>query len=148
MMRHIVLVPLLLLLVGCRAWESSATTPQRLVADTRPSLVRVTDIDGLRTTLKNPIFVNDSLISVTAPAPGTVVLPPRTGVLADDVALLEVGRFSAVRSVALAGAIIAASVAWAGIQSSVGGNEERPGPLPKDPALNLAGLFRFLRASF
>lgn len=147
-MHRLVWVPLLLVLVGCKTWEPVATTPQRLVADTRPSLVRVTKGDGDQLTLKSPMFLNDSLISVTLPPSGTFLPPLRVGVPADEVASLEVGRVSVVRSIALAGVIFAAAVGWAGSQRSAGGVEERPGPLPKDPALSLVGVFRFLRASF
>ncbi len=146
--RRLVLVPLLLFLVGCKTWEPAATTPQRLIAEEQPSSVRVTNGDGVRMTLRSPMFLNDSLISVTAPSPGAVVVPLRIGVPADDVVLLEVGRFSAGRSIALAGVIAAASIAWARTQSSAGGSEERPGPLPKDPALSLVGVLRFLLGSF
>jgi len=145
---RLVPVLLLLLLVGCKTWEPATTTPERLIADAQPSLVRVTNGDGDRMTLKSPMFLNDSLLSVTAPPPGTFVPPLRVGVPADDVALLEVGRFSVVRSIALAGAIAVASIAWAGSRTSAGGSEERPGPLPKDPALSLVGLFRLLRGAF
>jgi hypothetical protein len=137
-----------LLLVGCKTWEPTTVTPEALIADTRPSVVRVTDGDGVQTTLRNPIVLNDSLISAIVPTPGVLIPPPRVGVPADDVALLEVGRFSAGRSIALAGVIAGAAIAWAGIQASAGGSEERPEPLPKDSAFSLVGLFSWLRAAF
>lgn len=137
-----------LLLVGCKTWEPAISTPEALIANAQPSLVRVTNGDGVETTLRNPILLNDSLISVAEPSPGALVPPPRIAVPADDVALLEVGSFSAGRSIALAGVILAAAVAWAGIQASAGGGEERPDPLPKDGAFSLLPLFRLLRGAF
>lgn len=142
-------VPVLLgmLFTGCKTWEPATVAPATLIADAQPSVVRVTDGDGIQTTLRNPIVVNDSLISAAAPQPGVLVSPPRVGVAADDVALLEVGHFSAVRSIALAGVIAVGAITWAGIQASVGGGEERPEPLPKD-TFTLIALFRLLKGAF
>ena len=135
-------------LTGCKTWQPTTASPEALMADGRPSVVRVTRGDGEQTTLKNPILVNDSLIATVTPRPGALVPPPRIGVPTDDVAEIEVGHFSAARSVALAGVIAAVSIAWAGIQASVGGSEERTDPLPKDAAFDVLGLFRLLRSGF
>lgn len=143
-------LPLLLLLAttACKTWEPSSADVRTVLADERPSSVRVISRDGRQMTLKNPLLVNDSLVSGTAPSPGMVVVPPRPGVLAHEVSTLEVARFSAKRSVALAAGILAASVGWARIQAAGSGSEERPGPLPKDPALDVVGLFRILVRAF
>lgn len=145
---RLVPVSLLLSLAGCKTWEPAPTTPQSLIADAQPSSVRITSADGLRVTLKNPIFINDSIVSAVAPPPGVFVVPPRAGIPLDDVNSLEVARFSPGRTIALVGAIAAASITWARVQQSAGGSEERPDPLPKDPALDLIGVFRLLWGSF
>ena len=142
--RGLVLLPLLLSVVGCKTWEPATVTPQTLITDERPSSVRVTTADGIQVTLRSPLFVNDSIVSAVAPQPGAVVVPPRVGVPEADVNLMEVPRLSTGRTIALVGAIVAASVSWARIQGAGGGSEERPGPLPKDPALSLTGLVSLL----
>ena len=143
-------VPLALLvaLTGCKTWEAATVAPDRLIVDTRPSSVRVTSVDGVRVTLKNPIVVNDSIVSAVAPRPGAVVIPPRVGFPANDVNLVEVPRVSTGRTISLIGAIAAASIAWAQIQGAGLGSEERPTPLPKDPALNLIGFGRLVWSWF
>lgn len=145
---RLVALPVLLLLGGCKTWESTSGAPLRMIEEARPSSVRVTTVDGALVTLKNPLVVNDSIVSGVAPPLGAVVMPPRRGVLDADVNLMEVPRFSGVRTLALAGAIFGASVTWARVQGSVGGSEPRPGPLPKDPALDLVGLVRLLAGWF
>lgn len=142
-------MPLVLLLVatGCKTWEPVQTSPSAVLAGDRPSSVRVTSRDGRQMTLKNPLLVNDSVVSGAAPPTGMVVVPPRAGVRADEVSSLEVARFDAGKSVALAAAIIGASVGWASLQGA-GGGEERPGPLPKDSAFDVIGLVRLLVRAF
>ena len=146
-MQRLVPVSLLLSLVGCKTWEPAATPPQRLIADVRPSSVRVTSADGVRVTLKNPIFINDSIVSAVAPPPGAVVVPPRVGIPADDVNFLEVARFSRGRTIALVGAIAWASMTWAGSRGAGGGGEESTDPLPK-VSLSVIGVLRLLWSSF
>ena len=138
---------LLFLLGGCVTWEPAAGPPQRLIEDTRPSSVRVTDADGIQRTLKSPMFINDSIVSAQAPPPGAVVVPPRVGVPANNVSLLELPRFSKSRTALLIGAIAGASLAWAGIQGVGLGSEPRPEPLPKD-SFSLVGLVRFVWSGF
>ena len=143
-------VPLLLLLAaaGCKTWEPVRTDVGSMLAQERPSSVRVTSSDGREITLRNPLLVNDSLVSGTAPPPNMVVVPARAGVRADEVSTLEVARFSAGRSAGLAAAVIAASLGWARLQGAGFGREDRPGPLPKDPALDVVVLFRFFVGAF
>lgn len=147
-MHRLVPLALLLALGGCRTWEPATGAPDRLIADVRPSSVRVTSADGSRVTLKNPIFVNDSIVSAVAPPAGALVQPPRLGVPANDVNLLELARFSPGRTIALAAAIAGASITWARVQGAGLGSEERPGPLPKDPYLDMIGVIRLLWGRF
>lgn len=136
----------LMMLGGCVTWEPVRGVPQELIAAEQPSSVRVTDVDGVRRTLKSPMIMNDSIVSAVAPAPGAVVMPPRVGVLAADVNMLELPRVSTGRTIALAGAILGASITWARIQSSGAGNGETPDPVLKDGAflVSLNGLFDLL----
>ena len=139
---------LLFLLGGCVTWEPAGGPPQRLIEDTRPSSVRVTDADGVQRTLKSPLFINDSIVSAQAPPPGAVVVPPRVGVPASDVSLLELPRFSKGKTALLIAAIAGASLTWAGIQGVGLGSEPRPDPLPKDTAFSLVGLVRLVWSGF
>ncbi|NNF14041.1 MAG: hypothetical protein HKN72_12495 [Gemmatimonadetes bacterium] len=143
-------VTLLLLLVGtgCKTWEPVRSDLRTLLAEERPSSVRLTSSDGRAMILRNPVLVNDSLVSGAAPPPNMVVVPARTGVLADEVGTIEVPRFSAGRSAAFAAAILGASLGWARLQGAGLGREDRPGPLPKDPAFDVVGLVRFLVGVF
>jgi hypothetical protein len=133
---------------GCKTWEPAARSPVDLIREERPSSIRVTGREGVPVTLRNPTLVNDSIVSNVAPPPNAAFPPPRVGVVAADIQLVEVPRLSPGRTIALAGAIAAASIGWARIQGSSGGTDERPGPLPKDPALSLTGVFRLLRGLF
>ena len=108
-----------------------------MIEDERPSSVRITDVDGSRTTLKSPMVINDSIVSVVAPPPGTVVAPPRIGMLASDVNTLEVPRVSVGRTVALAAAIVGASITWARVQGGSGSGSEGEEPPNKDGMLTL-----------
>ena len=137
------LLPALFLLavVGCKTWEPAPTTLETLMAEAPPPSVRVTTADGDRVTLRNPLVVNDSIVSAVAPPPGAVVLPPRTGVAERDVNLVEVPRLSTGRTLALVAAIAGASALWATVQRAGGGREPRPDPLPKDPALRGFRIF-------
>ena len=84
-MHRLVPVSLLLSLVGCKTWEPAATPAQRFIADARPSSVRVTSADGVRVTLKNPIFINDSWpASDPSPRRRTTASGPRAGAYSSD----------------------------------------------------------------
>jgi hypothetical protein len=133
----------LLVAVGCKTWEPAPTTLESLIAEAPPPSVRVTTADGSRVTLRNPLVVNDSIVSAVAPPPGAVVVPPRAGVAERDVNFVEVPRLSVGRTVALGAAIAGASILWATVQGAGGGGEPRPDPLPKDPMLRLLGIFTF-----
>lgn len=143
-------VPLLLLLLttGCKTWEPVRSDVRTLLAEERPSSVRLRSSDGREMTLRNPVLVNDSLVTGAAPPTNMVVVPARAGVRADEIATLEVARFSAGRSAALAAAVLGASLGWARLQGAGLGREDRPGPLPKDPAFDVLGLVRLLVGAF
>ncbi|MCH7532616.1 MAG: hypothetical protein IIB36_12785 [Gemmatimonadetes bacterium] len=133
--RPLLTVILLGLLAGCRTWQPATVSPERLIAEQRPSSVRVTVSGGATITLKHPLIINDSIVSSEAPAAGATFVPPRLGVLSGDVRSLEVARFSPVRTIALIATIAAVSVGWArAAGGSRGGSTVEPG-LPKGLAL-------------
>ena len=117
-----------------------------MIAAERPSSVRITDVDGVRRTLKSPMIVNDSIVSFVAPAPGAVVMPPRVGMPANEVNTLELPRVSTGRTIALAGVILGVSVTWARVQGVGLGSGETPDPVLKDGAfgVSLNGLLDLL----
>ena len=145
--RHVLALALLVPLVGCKTWETARVSPRDAIAAAQPSSVRVTTVYGQVVTVRNPIFVNDSLVSGTAPPPGLVVVPPRTGVRESDVNSIDVPSFSLRRSLAFAGAIAFVSVTWARTQGVGLGREPRDPPLPKDGAFGLTAAFRLLVGS-
>ena len=137
---------LLLSLGGCKTWEA-APSPRTAIADARPASVRVTTANGRALTVRNPIFVNDSLVSGSPPPPGMAVIPPRVGVLESEVNTVEIPRFNLARTIAFAGAIVGASLTWARVQGVGLGGEPRDPPLPKDSAFELTAVFRLLVGS-
>jgi len=147
--RRLMAVWFALSLAGCKTWEPTTATPARLVAEAHPTSVRVTTADGAQVTLKNPLIVNDSIVSAVSTTPGAAVIPPRLGVSENDVNVVEIPRLSVGRTLALAGVIAAVSISWARIQGSGGGTEPRPEPLPKGTAaLDLIGVVGLLRGIF
>lgn len=119
------------LLAGCKTWQPATMSAEAVLGQERPASVRVTTSEGRAVTLKNPIIVNDSIVSSVAPRPGVVVPPPRLGVPSQDVRSLEVARFSAGKTIALVAVITAASVGWAAVAGAHGGGSLPPDP--KDP---------------
>lgn len=137
-------VVLLGLLAGCKTWQPATVSPERLIAEERPSSVRVTGSGGIRMTLRNPRLVNDSIVSSESAPPGATLAPPRVGVAREDVRSLEVARFSPGRTIALAAAITGASIAWASFATASRGSEPPPEPLPKDSFLALLDGIRLV----
>ena len=126
--RFAAIVPLLVLvsLTGCKTWQPVEASPAPWIAQERPREVRLTTGDGARMTLRSPIVANDSIVS---PLEGLPVLP-RRGVALADLRALEVARFSAVKSAALATGILAASITWATTASQSKGGVDNPEPPP------------------
>ena len=131
-----------MLLAGCKTWQPTSLSPERLIAEQRPASVRVTVDGGATLTLRNPTLVNDSLVSLEASPAGLAFAPPRIGVVADHVRSVEVPRFSAPRTIGLAAAIGVAAITWARVAgASAGGSLPPGGELPKNP-LGLRGALR------
>ncbi|GEM_PF-2160340 len=122
---------------GCVTWEPARGVPRDLITIERPSSIRVTDVDGTRKTLKNPIIINDSIVSAPAPPPGTIVMPPRQGLLLRDVNTFELPRVNTGRTIALIGAIIGTSITWASVQGKGSGVEPNTDEILKDGSIRL-----------
>lgn len=131
------------LLAGCKTWQATTVSPERLIAEERPSSVRVTTSDGVTITLRDPSVVNDSILS-RASGTGTALAGSRPGVERRNVSSLEVARFSPGRTIMLASAIVAISIGWANLADSRGGSTVVNEPLPKEPALSLGGWLGLL----
>lgn len=83
----VLLLPLLL--GGCVKWHPVPMSPQQLLAVEKPSRVRVTDAEGLRSVLTDPVIQGDSILGTDEA--GT----PRSAPLAEvflEVQRLEVGK--------------------------------------------------------
>lgn len=133
----LVIVGASLSLGGCKTWQRTTVSPQRLITEEDPPSIRVTTSNGSIVTLDHPLVVNDSIVSVDGPVPGTSLAPPRPGVLFTEVSSVEVARFSPGRSIGLAAALIGLGVVWTStLGDSSGGSTEIPEPLPKTPALS------------
>ena len=123
--RRFIAALLLALLTGCHSWQPTIVSPRAVVLEERPSAVRVTLTNGAIMTVVDPAMRNDSIVSTEA---GVAAVASR------DVRLLEVQRFSAVKTIAFAIATVAISLGWArGAAGSSGGAEGGEGPLPKGP---------------
>ncbi len=59
--RSVATVVIATLLTGCMIWEPASLTPQ-IIADSTPSVVRVTLLDGSRVNVTEPYILGDSLI--------------------------------------------------------------------------------------
>ena len=122
---------LLILLGGCKSWHPVSMTPEALIADERPSSIRVQDADGLTKTLQNPLVVGDSIVT-GAQSSGVAFPPPRDGVLRRDVRGVEVARFNPQRTAIFVVAAVAIAISWARLAGdSSGGNAPPNEPLPK-----------------
>lgn len=98
--------------------------PLTVVAEERPSAVRVTLTDGAVVVLEEPASRGDSL----AAGDGS-----HAGVAVADIRLVEVRRFSVARSVVLAIGIGVLGASWAAVAHGVEGGTSTPAPpLPKE----------------
>ncbi len=112
--RRVIAALLLVLLTACHSWRPTTVSPQTLIPEEQPSLVRVTLIDGETVSVRDPTMRNDSIVGVTD-AVGAL-MTRGVGVASRDVRLLEVQRFSPFRTV---GVVVLASAILAAIASFV-----------------------------
>ena len=63
--RRVIAALLLVLLTACHSWRPTTVSPQQLIPEEQPSLVRVTLIDGETVTVRDPTMRNDSIVGVT-----------------------------------------------------------------------------------
>lgn len=105
--RRVVAALLMMLLAACQTWRPTSVSPQQLIPIERPSSVRATLRSGARVTLESPTIRNDSIFGDTDA--GAV------GVASEDLGLLEVRRFSILRTIGLGYLTILAalySIGW------------------------------------
>jgi hypothetical protein len=86
---------------ACHSWQPSAIA---LVAEERPSTVRVTLADGRVATIANPTVVADSIVGVGEGGRGAVA--------AADVRVVEVNRLSLTRTTSLVVVHVSAAVTF------------------------------------
>ncbi len=114
-----------LLLGGCRSWETVTISPREAIEAERPSAVRLTDEGGNKLTIRNPTVRNDSVVTADASPFGGPT--PFSGLHQDQVAQFEIARFDPVKSAGAAAIIIGTSVLWTRVSGSgSGGNPEPP----------------------
>ena len=130
------------LLSGCKSWQPTTLSPRQVIADSAPSSVRVTDVDGGTWTVPNPVMRNDSIVTSNTDPMGRPSLA--VGVPYADVNSLEVQRFNPVKTIVFAVGAAAAAASWARVAGSAKGGEERPEPLPKGFAFSLWDGFQLL----
>ena len=109
---------------ACQTWQASAAPPLTLVAEERPSALRVTRTDGAVVVLEQPISRGDSLTSGVG---------SDTGVALADIRLVEVRRFSVARSLVLAIGIGVVGASWTAVAQGIESGTWTPvPPLPKE----------------
>ena len=65
MRRHIPLILLASYLAGCTSWRAQGVTPQQVINQRHPMRLRVTQTDGMRLVLENPVLLRDSVVGWT-----------------------------------------------------------------------------------
>ncbi len=99
--RRVIAALLLVLLTACQSWRPTTVSPQQLISEEMPSLVRVTLTNGETVTVTEPTIRNDSIVGVTEPV-GALTRSGAVGVAARDVHVLEMRGFSVTKTIALA----------------------------------------------
>jgi len=102
--RPVAVLLLVVQLGACMTWQPVALSPQRLIAEEDPSVVRVIRLDQSELVLADPIIRNDSMIGLAESRqcerrPGEmadrcIVSLGSAGVPVSDVDLMDVKRFS------------------------------------------------------
>lgn len=137
----------LMMLAGCKSWEPTTLTPERVLSEERPRSVRVTDADGQVVTVRHPTIRNDSIVTTDTNPFGAPLLRP--GVPYGEVNSIEVERFDGTKTLLATAAGVAITLAWTGFaRSSEGGQEEQEGDLGKNFELNLLDGLRLLAGVF
>jgi hypothetical protein len=85
--RRVVLVAMMVLVTGCNQWEVQAGAPAAIVAEKKPSEIRVQRADSSRLVIVRPLVVGDSIrgrsgaialaevVSVEVPSANGLILP-------------------------------------------------------------------------
>ena len=107
--RRFIAALLMVLLTACHSWRPTTVSPQQLIPEEQPSLVRVTLIDGETVTVRDPTMRNDSIVGVRDADEALMTSP--VGVASRDVRLLEVRRLSVTKNIVLAVPLILVAAA-------------------------------------
>jgi len=94
--RWLLLTSLLLSLAACHSWRPTTASPQMLIADERPSEIRITLADGSVRMIRSPQIVSDSIVGSTEFG--------LTRAAAMDLRTVEVRRFNVLRTAGLVAA--------------------------------------------
>lgn len=123
--RRFIAALLIALLTGCHSWQPTTVSPRAVILEEQPLSVRFTLTNGEIMTVTDPLMRNDSIVSTEA---------GMAAVASQDVRLLEVWRFSTVKTIGFAVGIVALAFSWTRlVTGSSGGQEPGEGPLPKEP---------------
>ena len=115
MARRFIAAMLMVLLTACQTWRPTGVGPQTYIPAEQPSSVRVTPRIGTTVTLEAPTVRGDSIFGITDA--GVV------GVASEDVYLLEVRRFSILRSIGLFYLIAGAIIGVLAVACAIGGDD-------------------------
>lgn len=129
----VVVVLAMTFMTGCSTWRPATAGLGTVIAEQRPSSVRLTLTDGTVALLSSPLILNDSIVSGGIAGPRVAVT---------EVEGLEVKRLSVGRTIGLIAVAAVAAVAWTAFATgSSSGGEDGSDPLPKGLAPNiLSGL--------
>jgi len=86
--RRIIAALLLMQLTACYSWRSTTISPWQVIAEEKPSDVRVTRTDGSQLTLVDPFIRNGSIVSNHGRIGASVLF--------SDVSTFEVKRLNAI----------------------------------------------------
>ena len=102
-----------LLLTACHSWQPTTVNPREWARDEHPSSVRVTLTNGDTVTILRPSTRNDSIVGL-GDADGTTDTTA-VGVALQDVGLVEVRRFSILKTAGLVVASYGSIIVGGGI---------------------------------
>ena len=125
--RHVIVPLLVLCLASCVAWRPTTVPVAELLVEERPQQIRVTRLDSTTQVVRTPAVTRDSIATVSETCQTSVAGGSFNCVAADttammslrDVAFVEVGYVSGVRTLGAVGASLIA-LFFAALASSGG----------------------------
>ena len=124
--RRVIAAPLLVLLTACYNWRATTVSPQTLIPDEQPSVVRVTLTSGEVITFQGPMMRNDSIVGLVGATDASIA-----AVASRDVRYLEVRRFAPGNTIAVvlgiaAGAAVVAIVLYCTCHRATASGRQTP----------------------